>query len=82
MRYSRILSDQDNFVDEIVRLMTDLVRLGYPADELLYRCWQRVRTTPILFGVARGIAQSVSHTPKPRGLFRIVHDQLAAHVFV
>ena len=77
VRYTRIITDQDNFVEELVRLMTELVDLGYPLAGLLSRCRQRVLTTPILFGVARGAAHTQLDAPRPRGLFRVIENRMA-----
>ena len=62
VRFSRIITDVGDFVDQVVKLINDTMQLGYSKRALLRRCRLRVQHTPFLFGVARGVSSS-----HPRG---------------
>ena len=77
VRLTRIISDVGNFVDEVVILITDLRRMGYPLTGLLVRLRRRINTTPILYGVARGTTLPTANTMhRPRGLYRVIADRV------
>ena len=54
VRYMRIVSDLDGFISAVAHLLQRLLHLGYPMEILRSRLVRRVRTTSLLFGVARG----------------------------
>lgn len=54
VRFSRIITDVQSFKTEVVQLLVEMIRAGYPHVQLLYRCRRRCKITPVLFGVTRG----------------------------
>ena len=79
VRFTRIISDKDNFVAELLRLLHDLMDRGYPRQELLRRCRRRIVTSHILFGVARGVAHTSTpqqHAHAARGLYPLIERLL------
>ena len=57
VRFSRLITEVNNFVAEVVLLLALMIMEGYPEGPLLGRCKTRVRTTSVLFGAARGMGQ-------------------------
>ena len=54
VRYTCIVSDLDGFISAVAHLLQRLLHLRYPMEILWSRLSRRVRTTSLLFGVARG----------------------------
>ena len=78
VRFSRIITDGENFRAEIVRLLVEMISAGYPRVTLLLRCRRRCNITAMLFGMARGTAAPQVGRPV-RGLYaRITNDVIAA----
>lgn len=76
VRYTRIITDADRFVDAIVGLIKDLVAQGYAWEVLMQRFHRRVRTTGMLFGLARGVSRQHMNRSAGgmRGLYAIIRQ--------
>ena len=73
---SRIISDRDNFIDEITGLVMDHSRLAFPMPGIMWRLKRRIMTTAILYGVARGTATPSEARPKPRGMYTAIASRV------
>lgn len=67
---------QQAFADEIVRLISELRIKQYPLRGLLSRCKRRIRCTPVLYGVARGISAAKTSAHRTRGLYNTICQRL------
>ena len=76
VRFTRLITDVNDFVDQLVSLLSELLDRGYPLSELLWRCRRRVLSSHVLFGVARGVPRSDSQGMRARGLYPLVRARL------
>ena len=69
VRFTRLVTRVDAFIDSVASLMYELVKKGYSPTDILKRCRFQVRDHPYLFGTSPGIASRYRHA---KGLFRAI----------
>ena len=69
IRFTRLVTDVNAFIDSVAGLMHELVMKGYPPTEILKRCRFQVRDNPHLYGTSPGVSSRYRHA---RGLFRAI----------
>lgn len=47
-----------SFKAEVVQLLVEMIKAGYPHVQLLYRCRRRCKITIVLFGITRGVGHN------------------------
>ena len=80
-RFTRIITDVNDFKGEVVRLMVEMIQAHYPSQPLFHRCRRCCSITPVLFGVARGTAAPNMGQPI-RGLFTDIKQQVNAELHI
>ena len=81
VRFSRIITDVQDFCQAVVSLLVSMIRAGYPQPELLGRCKRRCCVTPVLFAVARGTERVPPSEHRPlKGLFPRIRDSTIARL--
>lgn len=74
-RFAEIITDGDNFVDEVVKLLVEMLKGSYPIGHLFHRCRQCCLVTPMLFGMARGTRQGQVGRPL-HGLYPVIRHEV------
>ena len=79
VRFTRIITEQQNFQDEVGCLLVDKLREGHPQMQLYRRCQHCWHIMPVLFGVAaRGSQPSRGGWPATQGLCTAICASVAA----
>ena len=73
IRYARLITQVDPFIDSVARLMHELICKGYDAGQIMKRCRFQVRDHPHLYGTSPGIACRFRHA---RGLLHAIQQRL------
>ena len=69
VRFARIITSVDSFIDSIARLMIELVQKGFGVALIMKSCRLKIRDFPSLFGVSSGLGARYAHG---RGLYQAI----------